>query len=255
MDGSGDSSEKNQVLSKIVQIMDYVVHMDSSKFSMQQMSQDLQIPRGTLYRLIDALVEERLLIRQQKGFHIGLKVFEWTVELLNQPDVVGLAHPFLQSLALESGLTASLYLRMNEYRVCLDRVESAATLRPTVRIGEALPLHVGAPGLVLLAWLPAEQRQLYLAQSRAQFPHYEQHADDSMFSRVRQQGWALSLGERDEHMASLSAPVFSATGDVAAAIALSGIRHQFRAETHIDNWREMLVTTTVNISRLLGSQN
>jgi DNA-binding IclR family transcriptional regulator len=251
--GERESFVKNQVLHKVVQILDYVVRMDTNKFSIQQMSLDLQIPRGTLYRLIDALVEEGLLIRQQKGFHIGPKVFDWTVQLLNQPDVVRLAHPFLQSLALESGLTASLYVRMNEYRVCLDRVESTGIIRPNIRIGEALPLHVGAPGLVLLAWLPAEQRQHYLAASRTAFPQYEWHTDDATFSRVREHGWALSIGERDEQLASLSAPVFNATGDVIAAVALSGIRHQF-TETKINGALDMLLIATSNISMLLGSQ-
>jgi DNA-binding IclR family transcriptional regulator len=220
---------------------------------MQQMSKELRIPRPTLYRLLDALVDEGMLVRLDDGYHPGPKVLQWAAEVLNQPLVARWARPFLQSLADESGLTASIHVRMGNCRVCIARVEGTGVVRPHVRIGESLPLHVGASGRVLLAWLPDEVRQQYLNASYAQFPQHPLPSTAEAFVTVRAQGWALSLGERDEALASMSAPIFHPTGDVAAAISLSGVRQRF-TDDKVPVWRDLVIHTAAQISRLLGAQ-
>ncbi|MCL6625768.1 MAG: IclR family transcriptional regulator [Alicyclobacillus shizuokensis] len=232
--------------------MDYLAHREPGYVSMQQMSRDLKIPRPTLYRLLDGLVDVGMLIRLDGGYHVGPKVLTWASKTLTRPDIVRLARPSLEKLADESALTSALYVRMGSCRVCMDRVEGSGILRHDVRIGESLPLHVGSSGRVLLAWLPAETREELLQASCTEFPQYPLTASAQDFSKVVAQGWALSLGERDEALASLGAPIFSSTGEVTAAISLSGVRQRFTDEK-IQAWRELLLQAAAKVSTLLGA--
>jgi DNA-binding IclR family transcriptional regulator len=243
--------EKNQVLRKIVQIMDYVTCSRRTRVSMQQMSKDLGIPRPTLYRLLDALVEAGCLVRTGDEYLAGPKVLGWAVQALNRAHVGRLARPWLEELARKSGLTASVHMRMGGARVCVDRVEGTSVVRPHVHIGEPLPLHLGASGKVLLAWFPEASRHALIRASCAQFPEHTQVPPEEIFAAVRSQGWALSLGERDEALASLSAPVFGPAGDVVAAISLSGVLQRF-TDDNVAVWREQVVEAARAVSSCLG---
>jgi DNA-binding IclR family transcriptional regulator len=74
-------------------------------------------------------------------------------------------------------------------------------------------MTAGSGAKVLLAWAdPATQRTL--------LP--ESTVTDRSLVDIRRRGWAQSAGEREPGVASVSAPVRDATGDVVAAISVSG---------------------------------
>jgi DNA-binding IclR family transcriptional regulator len=243
-------SEHNQLLQKIARILDYVTRMEGTR-PMRQMAQELNIARPTLYRLLDAMVAEGLLLRVEGRYHPGPRVLHWAADALNRPEVGRLARPALQRLADETGLTASVHVRMGHCRVCVERVEGAGIVRPHVRIGESLPLHVGASGKILLAWLPQDARQELVALSCAAYPEHPLNTPEAAFDIIRQQGWALSLGERDEALASLSAPVFGPRGDVVAALSISGVRQRFR-DDQVAQWRTRVMEAASAVSAMLG---
>ncbi|MCL6599557.1 MAG: IclR family transcriptional regulator [Alicyclobacillus macrosporangiidus] len=243
-------TEHNQLLQKIARILDYVTRVEGPR-SMRQMAQELNIARPTLYRLLDAMVAEGLVLRVGGRYHPGPRVLHWAADALNRPEVGRLARPALQRLADETGLTASVHVRMGHCRVCVERMEGAGIVRPHVRIGESLPLHVGASGKILLAWLPQDARQELVVQSCAAYPEHPLNTPEAAFDIIRQQGWALSLGERDEALASLSAPVFGPRGDVVAALSISGVRQRFR-DDQVTQWRTRVVEAAAGISAMLG---
>jgi DNA-binding IclR family transcriptional regulator len=84
-------------------------------------------------------------------------------------------------------------------------------LRDTVPVGADLPMTAGSAAQVLLAWSPAGEAPA----SGAKF-------SPATLAAVRRRGWAASVGEREAGVASVSAPVFDATGGVVAAVSVSG---------------------------------
>jgi DNA-binding IclR family transcriptional regulator len=91
--------------------------------------------------------------------------------------------------------------------------ELAAGLRNTVPIGTRLPLTAGSAAQVLLAW--EDPDRLHRGVATAVF-------SAQTLARVRRQGWAATVAERQVGVASVSAPVRSSTGRVIAAVSLSG---------------------------------
>jgi DNA-binding IclR family transcriptional regulator len=82
-----------------------------------------------------------------------------------------------------------------------------------VPVGARLPLTAGSGAQVLCAWLDAPTLADILAH--AEF-------SERVLAEVRRRGWAQSVAQREAGVASVSAPVRSATGDVLAAISISG---------------------------------
>ncbi|MGH8888710.1 MAG: IclR family transcriptional regulator domain-containing protein, partial [Acidothermaceae bacterium] len=85
--------------------------------------------------------------------------------------------------------------------------------RNTVPIGSRLPLTAGSAAQVLLAW--EDPDRLHRGVAGAVF-------SAQTLAKVRRQGWAMSVAERQPGVASVSAPVRSATGRVIAAVSVSG---------------------------------
>jgi DNA-binding IclR family transcriptional regulator len=68
---------------------------------------------------------------------------------------------------------------------------------------------------------------------------------------VHHRGWARAVGEREEHLNAIAAPVFGSRGELAAILGVQGpdTRFDLRAQ---DDAAHTLVASAVALSRELG---
>jgi DNA-binding IclR family transcriptional regulator len=170
------------------------------------------LPRATAHRLAVALELHRLLGRDADGrFVLGPWLGELAAAL---PDpLVAAAGPVLAWVRDESGESAQLYRRDGAERVCVAAAERTHGLRTTVPVGSRLPLTAGSAAQVICAW--SDRASLADVLSSAAFP-------ERTLADVRRRGWAQSVGQREAGVASVSAPVFDADGELLAALSISG---------------------------------
>lgn len=141
------------------------------------------LSRATAHRLAVALEVHGLLRRDTAGrFVLGPR--------LTGLDLPALARPALEALRDRTGESTQLYVRRGDRRLCVASLESPHGLRTIVPVGMSLPVDVGSAGKVLRGAAPT--------------------------------GWAESVEERERGVASVSAPVFDRTGDLVAAVSVSG---------------------------------
>ena len=116
-------------------------------------------------------------------------------------DVHDVVEPVRRELTVHTGESASFYVREGNQRTCLARVDGPRTIRHHVRVGIGLPLALGAPGRVILAFSgePGEP-----------------------YESIRQRGCHLSLGEREPEVSSVSAPVFGMQWRLHGSVCISG---------------------------------
>ena len=171
------------------------------------------LPRPTAHRLAVALERHRLVARDSEGrFVLGPRLAELAAAG-GEDRLIAVAGPVLAKLRDATGESTQLYRRQGDARVCVAAAELPAGLRNTVPIGTRLPLTAGSAAQVLLAWEDAER--LHRGVASAVFTA-------QTLARVRRQGWAMSVAERQPGVASVSAPVRSVAGRVVAAVSVSG---------------------------------
>ena len=166
------------------------------------------LARPTAYRLLSALEAHGLVARRGGRYALGLGLLGWgeRAAAVASPGLVEAARPALMGLRDDVGESTQLYIREGDGRVCVASFERATGLRTTVAVGAVLPLDRGSAGKVLLAW----------AEDAGRFG-----VDSGVLAEVRGRGWAESVAEREEGVASVSAPVFRG-GRVVAAVGASG---------------------------------
>jgi len=173
------------------------------------------LARATAYRLAVGLEAQGLLTRDAAGrFWPGGRLVEFASAALHGPDLLAAAAPpVLEELTAVTGESAQLYRRTGEVRTCVAATERASGLRDSVPVGATLPMTAGSAAQALLAWAAPEDVAEVL-------PHAV--FDARTLASVRRRGWAASVGEREAGVASVSAPVRAADGQVVAAISVSG---------------------------------
>lgn len=144
------------------------------------------LSRATAHRLAVALEVHGFVARDNDGrFVLGRR--------LTLIDLPALAHDGLAQLRDATGESVQLYVRRGDSRVCVASLESPFGLRTIVSVGASLPLLAGSAGQVLREEPDIERR-----------------------------GWAESVEERELGVASVSAGVRDAHGDLLAAVSVSG---------------------------------
>jgi len=136
------------------------------------------------------------------------------------------AQPILERMSAALRESFSVATLDGEDIVYIARTQVNRVMAVDLHIGSRLPAYCTSMGRVLLAYLPAEQLEQYLAKV-ALTPHTTRTITSVEKLRlalrnVRRNGYALVDQEYEVGLRSLAVPVYSASGRVVATVNLSG---------------------------------
>lgn len=250
--GGSTVESPTRVLVKVRAVLDCFVP-DNRPLTLTQISKQTGMPLTTTQRLLQSMVAEGFLARIDTTYRLGLDVIGWAEAARRGISLVSLARPSMESLRDISGETVTLLVREGLRRVCVELVPSHHSISQRVEPGEVHPLQAGSPSKVLLAWDPEATRQVL---QRGLQPLTDKTVVDAQeFLReldvVRERGWAHSSAENVNGVASISAPIFDATGKIAAALCVGGPAERITPEFIVAQ-RDELIATARSISRLYG---
>ena len=203
------------------------------------------------YNLVTTL-ETRGLIRRDgdNRYQLGWRILELG-EVVHRHSRLGeVAQPHLERLAEEVGETALLAILDGDTLFCLELVESRRSVPSILAPGRRTPLHANASGILLLAYASPRRRRRYLQELPDGQPE-----DDivARFEAIRRDGGAVSLQDPDAETASLARIVVDPTGDVIAAVSLTGPRGRL-TEARIATLVPALARTAGGITAALRSR-
>jgi DNA-binding IclR family transcriptional regulator len=215
------------VLDRSVQILDVVEH---GARNLGDIMEATGLTKSTAHRLVRSLERHGFLFYVGgRGYALGPRLLRLAATAMRELPLRQLARPFLEQLARTTGESAQLYVREGDRRVCVDAVEGANELRTFVPVGATLPLTKGSAGKVFLAWGPPPgdpaTEDPAFGYPVFGYPATDESTIDDLspaLHTTRRRGWADSYGERQEGVASVSAPVFGPEGHLLAAVSVSG---------------------------------
>ncbi|NKQ56992.1 IclR family transcriptional regulator [Amycolatopsis sp. K13G38] len=251
-DNGKASSAPLLVLQKLKQILASFT-IEQPELTLQQIIRATGLPSSTCQRLVQNLVREGLLDRDEDQYRIGLEFVRLAAPGTFGLDLVRLTRPALQWLRDRTGETACLYVRDGAYRTVVALAESR---HPVVRlfvVGMVMPLHAGSAGKVFLAFDPAARKDA-VAHGLGRFtPRTVVDIDvlTEQLEQIRDAGYAASFEERDLGAASVSAPVYGLTGEVVAAIGI-GAPTQRLAPADVPELAGLVLEAAQQASRRLG---
>lgn len=199
------STEGVASVERALSILDVFTDREKS-LTLTEISKRVGFYKSTTLRLAESLEKFGYLRRFEDGtYMIGPKPLFLGSLYQRHFSTHDFIPPLMHRMSEELREGISFFIRDDNHRVCLHRVEAPRSIRDTIHEGDALPLTVGASGHVLMAF------------SGMSGERYDQ---------VRARLYAISLGERDPETSAVAAPVFSGGQRLVGALTVSGPRYR-----------------------------
>lgn len=159
--------------------------------------------------------------------------------------------PIMGQLSRKTGETVTLTGLRKQDGICLEKVDGHHAFRVSFERGTTFPLHAGASGKVLLAYLdPQKQDQIIRELKYDKFSETtitEPKRLKAEIATISRQGFALSNGEMIRGTYGIAAPIFSLSGNVIAALSISAPNHRLE-EKHRKQMVQLIVAAANKIT-------
>lgn len=242
------------VLAKISDILDSF-SLARPELTLAEIRDSTGLPTSTVQRLVGNLVGHGFIDRVDDRYRIGVRMAYWAAPATRGMEVLDIISPLLKSLRDSTGETTCFFKAEQHYRVCVAMAETRHALRREMHLGKILPLHAGSAGRVLLAW-DAELMDAVMRDPLESITDSTITSSEDLEAAVKQtraDGFAITVGERDDGASGLAAPVFDSAAALVGAVAISGPTLRMPRET-CESWVEPLLATAENMTRLIGGR-
>lgn len=207
-----------------------IAHSDGG-LGLSDISRQVGLHKSTVHRLLLSLERKGFVRRSPESdrYLIGWTVLELLGNVYHSNELSTALLPEMTQLRDVTGETVSLYIRSGRERIRIQSVESHESIRNVAGIGKTYPLYIGASGKVLLAF--ADDDVVEDVLSDPLIPPTIHRSDLlQQLARIRTEGHAISIQERDAGAAALAAPIFIREPDLIAALSVSGPVSRFTYE-------------------------
>ncbi|HEV2518203.1 MAG TPA: SMP-30/gluconolactonase/LRE family protein [Devosia sp.] len=193
-------------------------------------------PKGTLHRILEALMEFRLIRFNDadQTYRLGPRLFELAHKVWDEFDLRGAAAPELDRLADLTHETVSLCEIESGAILYIDRRLGADAFGFRIEVGRRAPLHCTSGGKALLAFLAPHRQHDLIAELRNSGDPTKIPPDEpgllADLGLTRARGYALSIEEHVAGVVSVAAPVLDHRHEPIAAIGVSGPRERISVE-------------------------
>ena len=184
--------------------------------------------KSTVSRLLSTF-EQRGCVEKAQGFgkyRLGYRILLWGNSIKNQMNLATIPLPIMKRLRDECNEEVVIYVVEGLRRLCIQRVGSLHEIEKVSRVGAYYPLHAGAAGKLLLAFLPKDKQEAFFSSSSLEKLTDKTITDLDTLKKdlqlIRKRGYAVSSGERELGAFSVNAPVRDSKSSVIAGLSVSG---------------------------------
>ncbi len=192
-----------------------------------EIARRIGVNASTVSRLLATLAQDELVSRtgDTGRYRLGPRLVELGNAALARVDVREVCRPHLVALMEASGETATLSVPYETGTITVDFVQSQSTVRSVAQVGRPGIAHATATGKVFLAYTAGPLPEPLAAYtSRTVTDPAILHAQ---VEAVRHRGWAQALGEREDGLNAIAAPVLGGGGVLTAILGLQGPAQRF----------------------------
>ena len=228
---TGQKTQSVPALERGLLILEYLAQSRRG-VTLSQLTSKLHLPRSTGHALLLTYQRTGYVQRCEKTgrYCLGFRLQAVANLALGGSSLRAQAAPLLHQLMQDTGLTVHLAVMENGEVILIDRIEAPGALHLATWVGKRMGLHCTALGKALIAELPASELD-GLIRKQGLIRYNENTIASRRALRlacetVQQSGYAIDDEEEEIGIRCIGAPVRNSTGEVIAAVSISGTRAQ-----------------------------
>lgn len=219
--------------------------------SLQEIAERIRMPKTTAFRLVNTLERAGFLIRMDnQQYCLSLKVARLGGLVRSTLSIREIARPIMLEVNRLTQETITLNTVMGTDRMVLEVVDTPSPLMSMARLGQHMPLLLGASSRIIMAYMEPDELERVL-KANTKGVDIDRAALERELARFRKQGYALSRGQRVPGLTAISVPLFDINGKVRNSLSLTG--PSIRVDPIDLDLAEIMMTAGRDISTRLGA--
>lgn len=212
--------------SKFITVLQAIAD-DPGKLDMARLARRVPYPRGTLYRIVMALIAEDLVSqnRETGAFQLGHRLIHFASKSWETSDLRSAARDHIEALRNATGETVHLAVPSGTGMVYIDKLESPRAVRMMSRIGTRVEMHSTSVGKAYLAALTEERCRELVAfldlRPRTRNTITDVEALLAELARTRARGYSFDDEENEPDIRCIGGAILDRLGQAVGAVSLS----------------------------------
>lgn len=227
---------------------------ENPEWGVTELSRHLSWSKSVVHRILSTLLCWEFLRKNPENdkYKLGYQLIELGTIAQESIKLVDIAEEEMLFLAKETGETVLLEIPKGCHSICLDKIESAESIKYTCGIGSRVPIYAGALGKALLAFLPQEEIGEIIDAGLKQFTERTTTNREALLKEleeIRRNGVAITYGEWNQGALGIAAPIFNYRGELTASIGILG--PEFRMGDQEKEYSQLCIVAANRISSKL----
>lgn len=240
----------------VIRALKVLKSLANKPLSVQEVADVMEVHKSTASRLLSSLKKEKFVHLNSNGkYQLGYAIFELSHAWSSNQDVISISAPYLKMLNKETNETIHLAILDEWQIVYINKIDSSKAIKMNSTIGKRAPAYCTGIGKAILAFNSKDQKKTTI--KKTEFIRYtdntitDENKLNSNLDKVVEDGIAWDLGEHEEEIICIAAPIFDRSNEVIAGISISATK-VYTSEEVMRSYKGLLLSTCKDISKLLG---
>lgn len=198
---------------------------ENGEVRVSTLAERVDMPVSTVHDYLQALVETGYVTVSEKEYRTTTRFLEVGHRQRHRLEVFKAVRGELETVAEETGEHATLMIEEDDQAVILAVQEGPDAVNLFAYPGARMPLHATAPGKAMLAHMPDERINELVSEGLVEVTSRTITDPEMLFEQlegIREQGYAIDVGERIAGMICIAAPVLDKSDRIRGAICVCG---------------------------------
>jgi len=245
----------------LIQSVDYALKIlfmvEKEPRSVQEIVKETGLKPERVERMLEIFVDrEWLSYHEESGkYMLGVKCFELERAYFHHLDIRNLARPILRDVVERLKENAYLTTRIGYEVLYIEKQEVEKEVGILSRFGRVLPMYASASGKIFLAYFDEREVEDYFKKVRwVKYTERTKTPEEvkEELPIIKERGFSVNLGEYEDDVVSIAAPVFDYAGKVNYTISVVAPAYRVPEELLINRFKDTIVEAAKELSKRLG---
>lgn len=231
---------------------------EAPNLTIAQVAERTDLTRAAARRYLMTLEALGYVLQDGDRFSLTPRLLDLGFTYLSTLDFTSVVQPFMEQVTDALHESCSVSVLDDHDIVYVARRAANRIMSINLAVGSRLPAHATSMGKVLLAYLPSDELERYLASGEREAltanTIVAERALRKVINEARENGWAVADEESELGVRSAAAPLVGRDGEVHAAINVSAHAARVSLAQLKRVYLPVLLEAARGISGVLGAQ-